>query len=850
MNNIIRSLLLMTALPILHDRHTRFLCCLCICIPFVSNAAEPQSVIRNADESRAFKTKYLALVESWAKDTVFTPDEQRAMQEGKQREVEMEKGPDDPIGKKIRAAGEPSFESVSAVYPGKILDRTVLGSYSAPSEPLMAYHDEFAIYWNGALAANLMKGRRDDGPGATGLSFVGHNTVVELHVGASDELFGRFRTNYSSIGYLDGYLPIVTATYLHEGLVFTETALAHRPKTESGGWDVAYVQFAVSNAAHSAKSAVFAERFMLMDGESVEYSNRFLVTTNAAILAAANDPNATFDKQTGMLRHSFNLAPGQTAAVHLKIPYVPDTTKLLKAASAPDFAQALQAEKKLWRGLADQAARIEVPEAHVNKVYRALLLQNMVLADGPRFTYGSGMRYNDSTYPQENGFAAHVMAMYGYKDYADQLQRYFIGMCATPKGAGRKYQNRRAMVLHHLLENYRLTAETNLFTEFSKDYYRIANEIVSDRHSTMTNTAEERPLFWGWLPPDKPGADVEASTQRVYVPGHNINNCQGLQDFGRFLVTTGLDPERGNKYLSEAADFRQTLMSSMERATIHLADRPPFLDLQTLLFRDTPDYGPEPYDDLALGRLQGTYSHYWVDMEFHYNFFNGTDPIARWLADYCRQRNGFVLGLCRARRQTNQPYGWVNNVYDGGYYNYRLRAGEVQEFIYGLYARLAFGMSRYTYVASEGSPFIRYNTELGGYVGSDYSFPNSAANADTLHMLRNALVYEELTNNIETGTLFLLKGAPRAWLAPGKQIRVERMNTYFGDITFSINSDEKRVLAHITPPKGKWRNMEIALAIPGKAPTKVMVNGKAQSNQGGNIRIVSGASAYDVEVEY
>ena len=52
-------------------------------------------------------------------------------------------------------------------------------------------------------------------------------------------------------------------------------------------------------------------------------------------------------------------------------------------------------------------------------------------------------------------------------------------------------------------------------------------------------------------------------------------------------------------------------------------------------------------------------------------------------------------------------------------------------------------MSRYVYASSEGQPFIRYNTEKGGFVGAAYPFPNSASNADTLLMLRNALVLEE-----------------------------------------------------------------------------------------------------------
>ena len=53
-------------------------------------------------------------------------------------------------------------------------------------------------------------------------------------------------------------------------------------------------------------------------------------------------------------------------------------------------------------------------------------------------------------------------------------------------------------------------------------------------------TGDRSALHWGLLPPDKPGADVQASTQTVYVLGHNITNCQGLQDFGRFLIASGI----------------------------------------------------------------------------------------------------------------------------------------------------------------------------------------------------------------------------------------------------------------------------------------------------------------------
>jgi hypothetical protein len=332
------------------------------------------------------------------------------------------------------------------------------------------------------------------------------------------------------------------------------------------------------------------------------------------------------------------------------------------------------------------------------------------------------------------------------------------------------------------------------------------------------------------------------------VLGHNITNCQGLQDFGRFLVVTGIDPEGGRKYLDEAADFRKTLMSAMERAAIRVQGRPPFLDLQTLYFAKTPDYGPEPYDDLANGRLQGAYSHYWADMELHYNFFNSDDAVGQWIADYLHARNGFTLGLTRSHAHDGQ-YGHINTVYDAGYANYRLRAGQIPEFLLSFYGRLAFAMSRYMYVASEGAPFIGYNTKDGGYVAAGLDFPNSASNADTLLMLRNALVMEELKDNIETGDVDLLRGAPHAWTEAGKQIRLSRMPTYFGEISMEVTGERGGVRATIDAPA---RSARLLLHI-RRPIKKVLVNGADFRDcdfENGIVRLAPGTKRYVVQVRY
>ena len=352
----------------------------------------------------------------------------------------------------------------------------------------------------------------------------------------------------------------------------------------------------------------------------------------------------------------------------MKIPYVPDGKRLMRSGDGGRFRRGAQTRARFLGGNARQGGPDRGARSSVcNNVWRALLLQNFVLADGPRFTYSSGLRYNDSTYPQENGFAAHVFAMYGFGDYADALQPWFVDMSVTPDGAGRKYQNRRAMVLHHLLENYRLTGKTDLFDRFKADYYRVADEIVADRRGTMT-TGERAALYWGLLPPDKPGVDVQASTQTVYVLGHNITNCQGLAGLRPF---PGRDRNRsrraGERISARGRGFSQ---DADERDGARGDSRSGPSAVSSICRRcysaQTPDYGPEPYDDLASADCRRPISITGWTWSSTTTSSIRTMTVGQWLADYLPAAER-IRARAYARAAARGTYGNVNTVYDGGY---------------------------------------------------------------------------------------------------------------------------------------------------------------------------------------
>ncbi len=90
----------------------------------------------------------------------------------------------------------------------------------------------------------------------------------------------------------------------------------------------------------------------------------------------------------------------------MKIPYWPEAAGVLQDAGQKDFEAAHRRVRESWLGLLSRGAAIQVPEKRVNDVWRALLLQNFILADGPRFTYGSSLPFSRATPTMRNSRSA------------------------------------------------------------------------------------------------------------------------------------------------------------------------------------------------------------------------------------------------------------------------------------------------------------------------------------------------------------------------------------------------------------------------------------------------------------
>ena len=104
---------------------------------------------------------------------------------------------------------------------------------------------------------------------------------------------------------------------------------------------------------------------------------------------------------------------------------------------------------------------------------------------------------------------------------------------------------------------------------------------------------------------------------------------------------------------------------------------------------------------------------------------------------------------------------------------------------------------------------------------------------------RFCIWFRQFLVNEDGDKLWLARGTPRAWLADGKQIKVERAATWFGDVSYSIQSNLAqgviRACASL-PARNPAREVWLRIRHPdGLRPQSVLIGGQP-ANSGAGFR--------------
>ena len=251
--------------------------------------------------------------------------------------------------------------------------------------------------------------------------------------------------------------------------------------------------------------------------------------------------------------------------------------------------------------------------------------------------------------------------------------------------------------------------------------------------------------------------------------------------------------EQASKLAAICEEYRKLTLAAMDKWMVRTVD-PPFIPVAL--------EGEEPVHDPITATRLGSYWNLVVPCILWSGLFPPESPPATGIVRAIQEKGGLCMGLTRVQsvRGVWRNVQNIDDLYVIRYMLALLRRDEPERALVTFYGKLAQGFTRDTFMDGE-STGIEPLDPLGRQVALP---PNSTANASFLMQLRYLLVQDwDMDDDGQHETLRLAFATPRAWLEDGKEIRVDRAPTAFGELSMRISSDlaHGRVTATVDLPQ-------------------------------------------------
>ena len=105
-----------------------------------------------------------------------------------------------------------------------------------------------------------------------------------------------------------------------------------------------------------------------------------------------------------------------------------------------------------------------------------------------------------------------------------------------------------------------------------------------------------------------------------------------------------------------------------------------------------------------------------------------------------------------------------------------------------------------------------------------------------------------IVDDQDPGVIWLLRGCPRRWFAPGQSVVVEDAPTCWGKMAVRTRADENAVTVHVAPPSaGQKVELRVVVRHPsGKPPSQVLVNGAEHPHENGVITLTNAVQPQEI----
>jgi hypothetical protein len=721
--------------------------------------------------------------------------------EGKKKLVE---GYEQKVNAALDAATDVWGEQVLALPEGPTFEN--IKDYLTPLKILGTAYTESGIYYipfgRPVNLAGFGPAALHVGDGSQIISQELSGDKVTVFTGASgNERYGYFEASLEQERLEGGYYPVLQNQYTDvDGVTYFQESFSDYlfATTEL----VSFVKLKVSKGASGIDSVKVA--FLFSDKEKLVLEDNTIKSGNKT--RAFVSPGGILSEGNRLV-YDLDISKGdrELYLARLLHPARCDHKMTITA----DLYQAEKRElKDYWDGELAKGATFDVPEERVNNACKNLLIQNFFHG----YLYSIGNAYQNWYQPECND-AAQVLGEFGFLKRQRAIHEVLF---SRPPKPYRTWE--MGELLSHFAQYFYISRDTT----FIRDYQPEILEYLRQFEQHMIDSDK------GVLAAQIYDGDIP--NKGLYLH-HQAVAWRGMRDMAFILKSLG-DTGNGDRYLSLAQQLQARLTNEIHNCKTLLPDGSLFIP--TELFTEEK---PEPYENITETR----YGSYW-NLVFPYAAASGLldREMLSGYYRYLKNHGAFLLGMVRFNYYPLPTGSYkidglpgyktpgLDNVYGPCLSRVMAIMDDPDRMVLSFYAKLAHGMTRDTFISGEGDTVGPFPDE---YYRTFYLGPANANNGWFLMMLRLMLIAETEGENGTPEKLQLAFSTPRGWLEQGKQIRVSKAPTFFGEIDYRISSDIDNGNVHVTlsMPKQADSASQILLRLrtPGnKTIKKVTINGK------------------------
>jgi len=675
----------------------------------------------------------------------------------------------------------------------------------------------------------------------------------------------------------DGFLPIIYAKWVEDGVVYEQEAFAtllfknalddlEGEEMIDGDDPVACMaKITLTSQSPSRRkvslklASVSKEQWRDLTGisEWLQYKDGFVFTRHRGSkheqrLRYFLDTNGRGNIQGGYspdifperyLTYELELDPGESHTVYVKIPSITvmDESEFEKL-KATDYNVERGKVVEYWLSLLSKGAKIEVPDEWLSDYYRAYLSHVHITDDKEPNSQRYICRVSSFYYgffPNESAMIINELDRRGLHDEAERRLEVFTHYQGTAVPAG-KYSTKDGVFYgaggyecgqygqHHgwslwiLAEHYRYSRNKEWLTKVAPNIIKGCDWVIRERKSTMkADEKGRRPIEWGFLPP----GGLEDVVDFWHWLVTNAHAWRGLKAAAEVL--SEIKHPEASRLSEEAEAYRRDLLAGITEAGL----RSPVVKL-----RDGTWVPHFPSRLRRRGRDLG-WLRETLEGSMHSLLLCG-------LIDPSSKEADWILKDYEDNLYISEQYGYAVPDFDRYWFS---RGGfTMQPNLYGLqipyllrddvkhYLRAFFNSFAVAFY-----PETRMLTEhplptMADWTGDHFKTSDEAISC---YCLRLALIHEKGED------LVLLPAVHREWLEDGKQISVKDAATYFGTLSFQVESkvSEGSIEMTLNPPK---RNPPRSISVRFRHPNglkirKVQVDGKGWTDFDSDKELIS-----------